>query len=333
MGQHICFRRNTRLRTINPYWRGNPTWHGKFFNREHRWRPGMKSFLKWRFSKNPQALEKKTENWNPPVKFIQSLDGITGNVLIWLGHNSFFLQLGGKRIMFDPVFGNIPMMKRKSRFPANPSAFTHIDYLLISHDHYDHLDKKSVELLAKNNPGLKLFCGLGTGELISRWCPDMEVCEAGWYQQLEDDGLILTFLPAQHWSKRFLNDGGKRLWGAFMLQADGLSLYYSGDTGYSRHFSEIPSLMGKVDYFLVGIGAYKPKWFMRPNHISPQDAIQAAIDIHASVSIPMHYGTFDLSSEPLHDPPQVFAEEARKRKVKIRIPELGEVVRLWKPKR
>lgn len=331
MGEHICFRRNNRLKTINPYWKGNPSVKGKFFNREHRYRPGMKSFLKWRFSKNPQGWEKKHEIWNPPVKFIHSLDDIKGDVLIWLGHNSFFLQLAGKRIMFDPVFGNIPFMKRKSTFPADPNAFKNINYLLISHDHYDHLDKASVKLLMKNNPGMKLFCGIGTGELISRW-GHIEVCEAGWYQQLQDGDLTLTFLPAQHWSKRFINDGGKRLWGAFMLQGDGLSLYYSGDTGYASHFKEVPALMGQVDYFLVGIGAYKPKWFMRPNHISPSEALDAAEDIQAKVTIPMHYGTFDLSSEPLNDPPKVFAEEARKRHIHIRIPKLGEIVRLWKIK-
>lgn len=90
---------------------------------------------------------------------------------------------------------------------------------------------------------MKLFCGLGTGELIKGWFPELEVTEAGWYQQIEDDGLKITFLPAQHWSKRSVRDGGRRLWGAFMVQADGISLYYSGDTGYSRHFREIPDLL------------------------------------------------------------------------------------------
>ena len=100
--------------------------------------------------------------------------------------------------MFDPVFGDIPFVKRQSDFPANPDIFTDIDYLLISHDHFDHLDKQSVARLVKNNPGMKLFCGLGTGELIKGWFPEFEVTEAGWYQQIEDDGLKITFLPALH---------------------------------------------------------------------------------------------------------------------------------------
>ena len=133
-----------------------------FFNRQHRFRPGMGSVLKWRLSPNPQRKEKKTVKWDPKVCYLRSLDAVVGDSLIWLGHNSFFLQLAGKRIMFDPVFGNIPFVKRQSEFPANPDIFTEIDYLLISHDHFDHLDKQSITRLLNNNPQMKLFCGLGT---------------------------------------------------------------------------------------------------------------------------------------------------------------------------
>lgn len=174
----------------------------------------MGSVLKWRLSPNPQRKEKKTVKWDPKVCYLRSLDAVVGDSLIWLGHNSFFLQLAGKRIMFDPVFGSIPFVKRQSEFPANPDIFTGIDYLLVSHDHFDHLDKKSIARLLKNNPQMKLFSGLGTGELIQGWFPEMKVIEAGWYQQMEDEGLKITFLPAQHWSKRSVRDGGQRLWGA-----------------------------------------------------------------------------------------------------------------------
>ena len=332
MGEHICFRRNERLATVNPYWRGNPMVRGRFFNRQHRFRPGMGSVLKWRLSPNPQRKEKKTVKWDPKVCYLRSLDAMVGDSLIWLGHNSFFLQLAGKRIMFDPVFGSIPFVKRQSEFPANPDIFTEIDYLLVSHDHFDHLDKQSIARLLKNNPQMKLFCGLGTGELIQGWLPEMKVIEAGWYQQMEDEGLKITFLPAQHWSKRSVRDGGQRLWGAFMLQGNGISLYYSGDTGYSSHFREIPDLFGAPDYALLGIGAYKPRWFMRPNHISPYESLTAAEEMNAGLTIPMHYGTFDLSDEPLHDPPKVFAAEAKKRKIPVEIPYLGEIVKLKKQK-
>lgn len=333
MGERIIFRRNSQLVSVNPRWRGNPTVNGKFFNRQHRWRPGMGSVLKWRFSPNPQRREKRTIPWNPYVHFLQSLEHVVGNSLIWLGHNSFFLQLGGKRFMIDPVFGNIPFVKRRSKLPANVSIFRDIDYLLISHDHFDHLDKPSVTQLVALNPQMKLFCGLGTGSLIGSWFPKMEVIEAAWYQQYTDGGgLTLTFLPAQHWSKRGVGDGGERLWGAFMIQADGITIYNSGDTGYAQHFRELPDLFPHIDYCMIGIGAYKPRWFMKPNHISPYDALTASSDMGAYITIPMHYGTFDLSDEPLFDPPHVFRAEAKLRDKEIIVPELGEIIKL-KPQR
>lgn len=332
MGERITFRRNSRLATVNPRWRGNPTVGGKFFNRQHRWRPGAISVLKWRLSPNPQRKEKRAVKWNPKIHYLRSLDAVVGNSLVWLGHNSFFLQLGGKRFMIDPVYGNIPFVKRRSALPANPSVFHDIDWLLISHDHFDHLDKPSLARLVADNPQMKLFCGLGTGELIQSWFPQMEVVEAAWYQQYAEDGVVLTFLPAQHWSKRGVSDGGERLWGAFMIQTGGITIYNSGDTGYAPHFQELPSLFPHIDYCMIGIGAYKPRWFMKPNHISPYDALTASVEMNARVTIPMHYGTFDLSDEPLFDPPHVFVAEARKRDVPVLVPELGEVVKL-KPQR
>lgn len=328
MGETITFRKNELLHTVNPHWRGNPTAKGKFFNRQHHWKPGMGNILKWRFSPNPQRKEKKQIKWNPKVNFIKSLDNVIGNCLIWLGHNSFFIQIGGKRIMVDPVFGSIPFVKRRSTCPANASVFKNIDYLLISHDHFDHLDKPSLTRLAAENPNMNVFCGIGTGALIKEWFPTFNVIEAGWYQQHVDGNLCLTFLPAQHWSKRSVNDGGGRLWGAFMIQADGITIYNSGDTGYARHFKELPEMFPHIDYCMIGIGAYKPRWFMKPNHISPYDALTAARDMGAKMTLPMHYGTFDLSDEPLFDPPHVFAQEAKLRSMPIMIPELGEVVKL-----
>ena len=332
MVQGITFMKNDSLTTIHPQWRGNPLAKGRFFNRQHHHRHGVIGIMKWRLSPNPQRKEKRSVKWEPTVHNLSSLDGIQGDSLVWLGHNSFFMQLAGKRIMFDPVFGHIPFVKRESPFPAIPNIFTNIDYLLISHDHFDHLNRNSVRVLFKNNPKMRLFCGIGTGSLIKKWFPEMDVVESGWYQQLEDDGLKLTFLPSQHWSKRSIKDGGKRLWGAFMVQGDGISIYYSGDTGYANHFSEIPDFFGEPDYALLGIGAYKPRWFMRPNHISPCDSLTASVEMGAGITIPMHYGTFDLSDEPLHDPPEVFAREAARRGIKVQIPALGEVVKLKKNK-
>ena len=320
------YRKNENLTTIKEAWPGNRVVKGCFTNQNASAKHGVGSILKWRLSPNPQRKEKKREKWNPEICFLHTLEDISGNALVWLGHNSFFMQLAGKKILFDPVFFHIPFVKRRSKLPVDPRIFSGIDYLLISHDHYDHMDKNSIRQICEQNPQITVFCGLGVGKLLNKWLPDIKTVEAGWYQQIRDGDLKLTFMPCQHWGKRSASDGGKRLWGAFMIEGDGLSIYYSGDTGYNDHFREIVPLFGKVDYALVGIGAYKPRWFMQPNHISPQEALDASCDMKAGLTIPMHYGTFDLSDEPLSDPPAVFRKEAAERGINIRVPQLGEIV-------
>lgn len=153
MGERITFRRNEGLITVKPYWRGNPVVKGRFVNRQHRSKQGIGNVLKWRFSPNPQRKEKRNENWEPQLFPLHSLQGISGDALAWLGHNSFFMQLGGKRIMFDPVFGNIPFVRRKSKFPADPDIFKEIDYLLISHDHFDHMANPVLSVYMRTIPG------------------------------------------------------------------------------------------------------------------------------------------------------------------------------------
>ena len=139
-------------------------------------------------------------------------------------------------------------------------------------------------------------------------------------------------MPAQHWSKRSVRDGGQRLWGASCCRGMVFLSIIAETQGILTHFREIPDLFGAPDYALLGIGAYKPRWFMRPNHISPYESLTASEEMHAGITIPMHYGTFDLSDEPLHDPPKVFAAEAKKRKIRVEIPYLGEIVKLSKRK-
>ncbi|MFI3267742.1 MAG: MBL fold metallo-hydrolase [Rikenellaceae bacterium] len=327
--KYTQFHRNEKLKTIKKDWIGNPNRKGKFQNLTHHRKTGISSILKMKYQRNPDRHIKKAENWNPYHTKVTSLENIKEDTLVWLGHNSFFMQLDGKRLLFDPVFGHIPFVRRKSIFPAQISAFKNIDYILISHDHYDHLDRKSIKAIVKNNKSVTIVCGLGLKKLLERWTKNtVKVIEAGWYQQHKDNTLKITFMPCKHWGKRSINDGSERLWGSYMVQSSKLSIYYSGDTGFSDHFNEIPELFGNPDYALIGIGAYKPRWFMEPNHISPYDAVKAAKMMGAKTAIPMHYGTFDLSNEPLSDPPQVFEKEAKSKNQDIYIPHLGESLAL-----
>lgn len=327
------YRQNRTLPFVVEGWRGNPTYKGRFFNVGQRPSHGVKNILKWKLSPNPQRREKRTEHWNPPVYRVHTLDMPRyrhKNYLFWIGHNSFYLQLAGKRILFDPVFWDIPMVRRRSKLPASPDIFSDIDYLLLSHDHFDHLNKRSIQQICRQSPGIVILCGMGMDEILCKWVPQARIVPMGWYQKFHSPGdkLSVTFMPAQHWSKRGPNDGGSRLWGSFFLEGDDLSIYYSGDTGYGKHFEEVKPIFGKVDYALMGIGAYKPRWLMEKNHISPDEALDGAAVMEAGTTIPMHYGTFDLASEPLGDPPRVFAQEAARRKMNVRIPHIGEIVEL-----
>lgn len=326
--KNISYHNNKDLVTIKSRWSGNRAFRGKFLNNERNFAHGVASVLKWRFSPNPQRDEKRKERWNPPVHYLADLSDADNGALVWLGHSSFYMCMDGKRFLFDPVFWSIPFVKRESKLPVDPNIFKHIDYLLISHDHYDHLDKKSVKMLLDNNPDITVVCGIGVGSLIAQWSDNqVKIVEAGWYQRYDDGPVSITFLPAKHWSKRSANDGGSRLWGSFWIDGS-RSVYYSGDTGYGRHFSEVRTLCGEPDIAIIAIGAYKPRWFMQRNHISPHEALDAAADVGARLTVPMHYGTFDLSDEPFYDPPHVFEQEAHNRDIPVAIPRLGEIFKI-----
>ncbi len=320
--------KNSNLPFIKEGWIGNRVHKGHFVNQNLSRNHGVKSVIKWRFTPNPHFREKLFDRWSPNVQQITELDCCGSDNLIWLGHNSFYMMIDGKRVMFDPVFGSIYFVRRRSKMPANPAIFKDIDYLMLSHDHFDHLDKKSIRQVCEQSPNIIVMCGLGVEELIRRWVPDVKVIPMAWYQQFKDGSMKFTFMPCVHWSKRSTNDGGKRLWGAFVMESYTKTIYYSGDTGYGTHFREIPNFFGRIDYALIGIGAYKPRWIMESNHISPYQAVQAAIEMKAAVTIPMHYGTFDLAEEPLSDPPKVFRSEAIKHNIGYLVPDIGECIRL-----
>ena len=127
---------------------------------------------------------------------------------------------------------------------------------------------------------------------------------AGWYQQfaIDEPGISITFVPARHWSRRSLADTNKRLWGGFVLEINDTRIFFSGDSGYDTHYKQIGAIFGGFNYAIMGIGAYEPKWFMHPMHQSPEEALKAFDDLQSQRFIPMHYGTFDLSDEPLQQP-------------------------------
>ncbi|WP_242617480.1 MBL fold metallo-hydrolase [Cecembia calidifontis] len=224
--------------------------------------------------------------------------------LIWIGHATFLMQIDGKVILTDPMLFDNIFLKRESPLPFSLEKLPQIDYLLLSHDHRDHLDKKSIQYLIENHPNLKILTGLGMEKTIDSWINGNSIQEAGWFQQyaLSDLNLEITYVPSRHWSRRGLWDLNKTLWGGFYIKNGKYSIYFMGDSGNGPHFEDIKNTLGAPDYCLMGIGAFKPEWFMEPVHISPYDAIQVFNKMEGKYFVPMHFGTFDLSDEPRMEP-------------------------------
>jgi L-ascorbate metabolism protein UlaG (beta-lactamase superfamily) len=225
--------------------------------------------------------------------------------LVWLGHASWLVQLGGLSLLIDPVlrdgiFGGI---SRNGSAPLAPDALPPIAAQLVSHNHYDHMDAPSLRAV-----GAPVVSGLGNGRHL-----DLPVTELGWWDTADVNGVRVTYVPSQHWSRRSLSDSNRSLWGGFVIAANGLSIYHSGDTAYFDGFAEIGRRFPQIDVALLPIGAYDPRWFMSKQHMNPTEALDAFRDLGARTMIAMHWGTFKLTDEPLDEPPRLFREEATAR--------------------
>ena len=304
---------NENLKTVKADWQGTPVDEkGRFVNVEFPFLPKMSDLLKWQLSANPFKEEKQNDTERlqvlDPTNFLNSeKDGI-----LWLGHASVYIRLNGKSILIDPVFGEPSLIKRFVAVPNPLEKIKRVDYILVTHDHRDHCDETTLKDLAEKFPNAKFLGGLEMQGLFNEWKTETnEVKNAGWYQQFElENDLKITFVPARHWSRRGLLDTNERLWGGFVISGAGKKIYHGGDSGYGSHYKELAETFGAIDYFIIGIGAYEPRWFMKTNHNNPQDAFQAFQDAQAKTLIPMHYGTFNLSDEPPSQPLKLLKQAA-----------------------
>lgn len=329
------YTKNENLKTVKADWKGTPLdQKGRFVNHEFPFLPSTIELLQWQLGTNKFADEKKNDNERlkvlDPTGFLNSeKDGI-----LWLGHASFFIRLNGKAILIDPVFGNPSLIKRFVEVPNPIEKIRKVDYVLISHDHRDHCDETTLREIARKFPNAKFLVGLGMKDLFNDWkTATNEVQTAGWFQQFQtSDDVKISFVPVRHWSRRGLLDTNKRLWGGFVLQGASQTIYFGGDSGYGSQYKETAEVFGEIDYFLIGIGAYEPRWFMKPNHNNPEDAFQAFVDSKAKFLVPMHYGTFDLSDEPPNQPLKLLQEQAAKAEMneKIKVLQINENLELIK---
>jgi L-ascorbate metabolism protein UlaG (beta-lactamase superfamily) len=324
--------KNPSLETILASWQGNPMdKDGRFQNHEF---PSVEKFgkaFKWMLNKNTQKEIKRKDTWKMQVVKDDSFLKSSDDAIVFLGHSTFFIRLAGKQILIDPIFGKLPLQKRFTEFPIAVEKMVNIDYILVSHAHYDHCDKDSLKILQAQNPKAKFLTGLKMESLLKKWVKNNEIQEAGWYQKYNlDDTVEICFLPSRHWSNRGLSDKNERLWGAFILKSATKTIYFGGDSGYGSHFKEVGELFPNIDVALIGSGAYSPRWFMSANHQDPEHAVQAFNDTKAKMMIPFHYGTFDLSDEPLSEPENILKKLEADNKItqQLKIVKIGEVLSL-----
>lgn len=234
----------------------------------------------------------------------------------WVGHATFVVQVAGLVVVTDPVWSRrIPGVPGRLTPPGLPwRALPKVDAVVISHNHYDHLDAPTIRAFPRDTTML-------VPANLARWFRRRgfrDVVELDWYESHRVGTVDFDFVPAHHWSRRSLTDTCRSLWGGWMMTADeGRRIYFAGDTGYGHFFDEIAARYPGIDVALMPVGAYDPAWFMQPVHLNPAEAVRACEDLGATRMATMHWGTFILSGEPLLAPPewarQAWAEAGRPR--------------------
>ena len=252
-----------------------------------------------------------------------------------IGQATFLLQLGGLNLLTDPMFSDraSPLRWAGPRRVRDPGlAFDRlprIDLVLLSHNHYDHMDLPSLRRIRRHWRA-PIVTGLGNGRYLRRHAIGGAI-ELDWWEATRPrEDVRITYVPAQHWSKRGFFDRRKMLWGGHVVETPAARVYFAGDTGYPGHFREIRERLGPPDLALLPIGAYEPRWFMGPQHMNPDDAVRAHCDLAARHSLAMHFATFHLTDEAIDAPVAALDEALRTHGVAphaFRVPGFGEPMR------
>lgn len=252
--------------------------------------------------------------------------------LIWFGHSTFLLQMHNKNILIDPMFGSVPSphpalgTKRFSKeLPIEIDRLPFVDAVLISHDHYDHLDYGSIKNL-KDKVGV-FYTPLGVGAHLREWgVPSDRIVELDWWDEVPFEDLIFRCTPAQHFSGRGLTDRGRTLWSSWIIQSPTENIFFSGDSGYGPHFKEIGAMYGPFDLALIECGQYNELW--HEIHMFPEETAQAGLDVRAKTIMPIHWGAFKLAMHAWNEPIQRLAKTAEQLNLEVIVPKIGESIRL-----
>lgn len=286
----------------------------------------------------PQLFRTPRKAWPAKVPVIPRRPPALGDaaaVLTFIGHSTWLIQAGEETILTDPMYAdragpfNI-VGPRRVREPAVPFDWLpRISLVLLSHNHYDHCDVRTLRRLRTAfNP--LVVTPVGNGRLL-RSIDVRRVEELDWWERAKTARLPVTLTPAQHFSARGPHDRNRALWGGFTVEVNGRRIYFAGDSGYSPMFRDIGRRCRPIDLALLPIGAYEPRWFMRDIHMNPDEAVRAHLDLQAKQSLGMHFGTFQLTTEAIDEPLRALAVAQRDHHVpddRFQVLDFGESFRL-----
>ena len=248
-------------------------------------------------------------------------------VIVWFGHSSYLIRVENKNFLIDPVFsGNAaPFSFMIKAFPGTnifkPEDMPVIDYLILTHDHYDHLDFKTIRKL--RNKASNIYCSLGVSSHLKYWGFDInKITEMDWWDSIQlNENISLTAAPARHFSGRGIKRG-QTLWSSFILKTKDHNLYLGGDSGYDSHFKEIGNKYGPFDIAILEAGQYNAMWPYI--HMMPEETVQAVVDLKAGSLLPVHWGKFSLALHAWDEPIKRVVEKARSLNIKVHTPKIGQ---------
>lgn len=290
--------------------------------RSSRWA----TFTRWLFRPEGVVPERKLPEGNPALAKFAAADGKLK--AIWVGHSTILLNIDGNIIMFDPVFSDaaspFPFMVKRYQAPVvKLTSLPKIDFIVISHDHYDHLDQGTIKHFIASHT--HFFVPLGVGAHLRYWgIQPARVTELDWWDERSVDGLRFVATPAQHWSGRRPDKRNHTLWASWVVVGAEQRVYFSGDTGYNKHLKEIGTAWGAFDVAFIDSGQYNKRW--AGSHILPKYFVQAFHDLRAKLYFPIHWAMFNISMHPWQEPAERLQREAEAGRIKLTTPRLGELV-------
>jgi L-ascorbate metabolism protein UlaG (beta-lactamase superfamily) len=262
------------------------------------------------FRNVPRMLLSRRAQWPGSVEVVQrvplSPESVRDIVLTFIGHATFLIQSPRATILTDPVWSNragpgLFIGPRRVKMPGVKfEDLPAVSHVLLSHNHYDHCDVRTLRALARRfHP--QFITPLGNGAILKS-LGAKRIEELDWWERTAESSLDVVCTPSQHFSARTPFNRNRMLWGGFVITLGARRIYFVGDSGYAPHFRDVPERCGAIDLALMPIGAYEPRWFMRDIHMNPEEALQAHLDVGAPQSVAMHFGTFQLTPEPIDDP-------------------------------